>query len=229
MIKKKINLSDQKKYWEQHKNKRTFDHSIVNLFSQQRIDYLKQYLDVTKIKSAFDYGCGDGFSCYYMNKFIPHIEGGDVSEFMLRNNPLSKKFLHVLDGEHLPFSDNSFDMVYCWEVLHHVENPDIVMREMARVASNYVVVFEPNRNNIAQFLFGLFKKEERGTLRFNLKYLKRLAMSNDLRILHFSNVGWIFPNVTPTWIVPILKVLPYEFPFLPISCCLIAEKVKVGR
>jgi len=229
MIKKEITLSDQKQYWEHHKNRRSFDHTVVSLFSRQRIDFLKRYLDTAEIISAFDYGCGDGFSCYYMNEFIPHIEGGDVSELMLSNNPLAKNLLHVLDGEHLPFSDNSFDMVYCWEVLHHVEHPNIVLKEIARVASRYVVVFEPNSYNLAQFLFGFFRKEERGTLRFNVRYLKRLARLSDLQIIHSSNVGWIFPNVTPTWIVPILEKLPYEFPFLPISCCLIAQKAKVIR
>jgi SAM-dependent methyltransferase len=219
-----LKLLYQKGYWKEHKNRRNFDHPVVALFAEQRIRYLTRYLNFNEIKTAFDYGCGDGFSCYYMARHIPHVEGGDVSEYMLEYNPLERSRLHLLDGEVLPFSNNSFDLVYCWEVLHHVESPERIIREMARVASKYVVLFEPNGLNLAQFLFGLIKKEERGTLRFRKSYLKRLADACDLKILRLSNVGWIFPNVTPRWLYRLLKHLPLEFPILTISCCLIAQK-----
>ena len=37
-------------------------------------------------------------------------------------------------GYRLPFDDNSFDAVYECGVLHHVADPDLVVREMMRVA-----------------------------------------------------------------------------------------------
>jgi len=219
-----LKLLYQKKYWKEHKNKRKFDHPIVEFFSIQRIQYLTRNLFFDEIGSAFDYGCGDGFSCYYMGRFIRHVEGGDISEYMLENNPLERSRLHILNGDVLPFSNNSFDLVYCWEVLHHVESPERILREMARVSSKYIVLFEPNGLNLAQFLFGLIKKEERGTLRFRKSYLRQLAATCDLKILRLSNVGWIFPNVTPHWLFLLLKYLPFEFPIFTISCCLIAQK-----
>lgn len=42
--------------------------------------------------------------------------------------------LVVADGEHLPFSDKSFDYCICMHVLEHVENPERLLREMERVA-----------------------------------------------------------------------------------------------
>lgn len=36
-------------------------------------------------------------------------------------------------GEALPFADGSFDLVICWDVLEHVQNPDRLLAEIARV------------------------------------------------------------------------------------------------
>lgn len=44
------------------------------------------------------------------------------------------------DGYHLPFPDNSFDHVLIVDVLHHTHNPLDVLREAARVSSQYLVI-----------------------------------------------------------------------------------------
>lgn len=36
-------------------------------------------------------------------------------------------------AEHMPFDDNSFDIVYSWGVLHHAENPERTFKEVRRV------------------------------------------------------------------------------------------------
>lgn len=36
-------------------------------------------------------------------------------------------------GEHLPFAANQFDVVVCWDVLEHVQNPTHVLQEIYRV------------------------------------------------------------------------------------------------
>jgi len=41
--------------------------------------------------------------------------------------------LQVADAEHLPFEDNSFDVVYSWGVLHHSPNTDRCFQEAYRV------------------------------------------------------------------------------------------------
>jgi 2-polyprenyl-6-hydroxyphenyl methylase/3-demethylubiquinone-9 3-methyltransferase len=39
----------------------------------------------------------------------------------------------VASGEHLPFDNNTFDLVYCCDVLEHVRDADAVVAESARV------------------------------------------------------------------------------------------------
>ncbi len=36
-------------------------------------------------------------------------------------------------AENIPFPNNSFDLVYCFGVLHHIEKPEAALREFARV------------------------------------------------------------------------------------------------
>ena len=51
------------------------------------------------------------------------------------------------DVEQLPFADRSFDLVFVHDGLHHLEDPMVGLREMARVARRAVSVNEPARAN----------------------------------------------------------------------------------
>ena len=51
----------------------------------------------------------------------------------------------VADAERLPFSDDSFDLAYVHDGLHHLERPYAALAEMARVARRAVSVNEPAR------------------------------------------------------------------------------------
>jgi ubiquinone/menaquinone biosynthesis C-methylase UbiE len=62
--------------------------------------------------------------------------------------------------EDLKFEDNSFDVVFCHALLHHVDDIDRVIGEMKRVSCKWIVLLEPNRNNPLMFLFSLLIKEE---------------------------------------------------------------------
>ncbi len=59
---------------------------------------------------------------------------------------------YEVDLEKLPFSDKSFDFVFCSHVLEHTENPGIAMRELCRVGKRgYVEV--PTRLSDVMFNF----------------------------------------------------------------------------
>jgi SAM-dependent methyltransferase len=53
----------------------------------------------------------------------------------------------VADVERLPFADRSFDLVFVHDGLHHLEDPMLGLREMARVARRAISVNEPARAN----------------------------------------------------------------------------------
>jgi SAM-dependent methyltransferase len=215
----------QKQFWAKTKNARGFDHPVVEGFARQRIEYLERRIDFDEIDSAFDVGCGDGFATYYFARHISVVEGGDISELMLEHNPIDRDMLKVIDAEDLDLPDRSYDLVYLWEVLHHLKDPEQAVREMARVSRRYVVLFEPNRANVMQFAFGLLNRQERGTLRSSKTYLQGLARRAGLEIIACEYCGKIPPNKTPMWLFDIVKRLPFRSSRLTgISVALIAQR-----
>lgn len=55
------------------------------------------------------------------------------------------------DGQYLPFADGSFDYVICSHILEHVENPELLIRELTRVASGGYI---ETPSEIAERLYG---------------------------------------------------------------------------
>lgn len=221
----------QKDYWNKNKNARSFDHPVVSLFVNQRLNFLAKKLDFSKINSAFDVGCGDGFATYHMSKLVKNIEGGDIAEYMLDNNPHDCSKLYVIDAQDMKnIKSNQYDLSYTWEVLHHVDSPLKAVKEMARISKKYVVIFEPNRNNVLQLGFGLLTPQERGTLRSTKKYLTQLCEDAGLKVLTAEYCGKIPPNKTPEKLLSIMKRLSFESNALTgISIAIIAEKTTKSK
>ncbi len=75
-----------------------------------------------------DIGCGDK---PYENLIIPH-----VTEYVGIENPVSKQNVRYdikADALQLPFKDSSFDTVICLQVMEHVTNPSLLLKEIYRV------------------------------------------------------------------------------------------------
>jgi SAM-dependent methyltransferase len=67
----------------------------------------------------------------------------------------------VADVERLPFADGSFDVVFVHDGLHHLADPMVGLREMARVARHAVSVNEPARANATRIAVRLGLSVER--------------------------------------------------------------------
>ncbi len=63
---------------------------------------------------------------------------------VFQGHPRIKKVLHY-DGQRFPFSDKTFDVVTCVEVLEHVDNYKGLLLEMARVSKRLIFITTPNR------------------------------------------------------------------------------------
>jgi len=153
--------------------------------------------------SVLDVGCGNGFFTYYFSKLTYLTVGVDYSKYMLSINP--SNLLIRGSALSLPFKDNSFDLVFCSNLLHHVGDPEGVVREMKTVSKKFVVLHEPNRNNPLMALFSMVVHEERGTLKFSLNYLEKLVTSCSLDIIDSCSLGSVVPNKTPLFLLELLK------------------------
>jgi SAM-dependent methyltransferase len=94
---------------------------------------------------VLDIGCGDGLIAHMIMKQRPDIEtvGLDV---------LLRKEAHIpvvaFDGRNIPYADNSFDVVRFVDVLHHTEDPTILLREAARCARQAIIIKDHTRNGL---------------------------------------------------------------------------------
>lgn len=96
---------------------------------------------------VLDVGCGVGmytaaFLCETCNVFGVEIEYERAMEARGRATGVA-----LAPGEHLPFADATFDLIFSHEVLEHVEDDRACVAEMVRVTKHggRLVVFVPNR------------------------------------------------------------------------------------
>jgi ubiquinone/menaquinone biosynthesis C-methylase UbiE len=87
--------------------------------------------------SLLDVGCGDGGVGRMVGEARPklRIEGVEVLQ-----RPDCKIPCTIYDGKTLPFPDGSFDLVQAIDVLHHTEDINGLLGEMARVARRGVII-----------------------------------------------------------------------------------------
>jgi ubiquinone/menaquinone biosynthesis C-methylase UbiE len=99
-------------------------------------------------QTFLDAGCGEGFVAELLLKQMPGLEltgfdfNPDAVEIAKTKNP-GATFITASIFD-LPFDDNSFDVVGCFEVLEHLVNPEQALKELTRVASKAVIVSVPH-------------------------------------------------------------------------------------
>ncbi len=95
-------------------------------------------LPIGKGSKILDLGCGSGIiGKAFQDFFGAELFGVDIKDRRITNLPFQ-----IYDGVHLPFPENSFDIVLINYVLHHAEDPLALLKEAKRVVRDKVIVFE---------------------------------------------------------------------------------------
>lgn len=111
--------------------RRTVQDSAAFLLSHVKPEY-----------KILDLGCGPGSITIGLAKLASkgHVTGGDASEDIVQQAQSLAQAQHVhnvtftqIDGNSLPYEDDSFDIVFAHQVLQHVAEPVAMLKEMRRV------------------------------------------------------------------------------------------------
>ncbi len=89
-----------------------------------------------------DLGCGTGNAAEHLGPYVERVIAIDQSEEMLQ--AAKKRLGHACNVEYrvgtleaIPLADESVDAATCLLVLHHIEDPGRVVREMSRVLRSF--------------------------------------------------------------------------------------------
>jgi SAM-dependent methyltransferase len=146
----------------------------------QYIDSIFKLHDYQPLK-ILDVGCGGGND--RLNAY-GNVIGVDVSEKSVINAKKIYRDAYVIDvSKGLPFSENSFDMIYCSEVVGHIyqTDKDLVFAEMKRV--------------LKQGGFIAMSIETEG-VNWLTSALKRRGLYNELWIDSWGHIGLETPHET---------------------------------
>lgn len=126
---------------------------------------------------VLDVGCAEGATLFHLGDPYGAI-GVDLFEPKLVFARSVVKNAIFMQGSiyELPFPKGQFDHVIVRDVIHHLDEPERAITELARVLSpdGRIDILEPCRNNPLILLHALVRREERGELRSNAHFLRWL-------------------------------------------------------
>jgi len=87
--------------------------------------------------SLLDIGCGNGTVTVGLRRVLQldKVDGVDILADRLEVPEWLRLVKVDVDKENLPYSDSSFDAIYCGELLEHLYNPDNLLDEIYRILS----------------------------------------------------------------------------------------------
>jgi ubiquinone/menaquinone biosynthesis C-methylase UbiE len=111
----------------------------------------KQHLKQLQNKRVLEIGCGRGGFSEYLARFGANLTSADFSPVAVR---IAEKRLKDFDNcelitadvQNVPFPNKTFDIVISMETLEHVPDPDLGLKELARVTKSggQLIISTPN-------------------------------------------------------------------------------------
>jgi len=124
-------------------------HYYETLWKVRALELLEKHEPNLKGMSLFDYGCGRGETLKLATELGMIGEGQDMDEECVqRSKQHGDASIMVLEDGLADLPRNHWDVVACFHVLEHVDNPKAVLRSLAASAKKYVLVAVPNLNKL---------------------------------------------------------------------------------
>lgn len=135
------------------------DNNFQHFWHTKRFIEVTRMIDDYKPQKMLDIGCHSGKFTYEISKKIPKTKmyGIDISkeaiEYAKKN--YKKISFKVARAEKLPFRNDAFDFITCLEVMEHIENPTLVLKEIKRVVkkSGQIIVLVPSESLLFKIIW----------------------------------------------------------------------------
>lgn len=142
-----INMKDRQSgnYYNKNSTKNIIEKKLVADFNRSLESIL---ISLKQTHSVLEIGCGEGSVLQIIKKLFPdcHYTGVDIDKSLLelvKKQGADEVFLNETDPLHLPYEDNSFDLVLMIEVLEHLKCPHQALQEAKRMTKNPVIISVP--------------------------------------------------------------------------------------
>lgn len=161
----------------------------IKKHAKKRIRYFEKYLTLNNPKKILELGCGEGSLASEIKKITnATIYGIDISSTSVRqakNKGIVAKIADLNFG--IPFAARSFDVVICDQLIEHINNTDLLLKESRRVLRNngYLIIITPNLSfwmNRILFPFGIYPVFLEASLlkkTIGQKFLKRFIVDQE--------------------------------------------------
>ena len=167
---------------------------------------LRQCGDFIHAGSVLDVGCGEASLRGHIERYV----GIDVA-----GNP---DINFDLEQGILPFSNDSFSIVVCLDVLEHIQAAHEILMEIFRVSSDYVVISLPNEYTLyfrLRFLLGKSKKEFGSFPRNQHKWLASYNQAREFVGLYADKCGFAILREFPVFQYRRLNVVKFLLRYCP--------------
>lgn len=126
------------------------------VFSEYELSLKDLKIDKKGIKSILDFGCADGVFLEFCKKYFnsnTKLYGTDLSERML--DQAKNNGWNVFSLKDLETLTMKFDLITLWDVIEHLEDPEIVISELKKMLTPTGRIFlETPRFGILGELYG---------------------------------------------------------------------------
>jgi ubiquinone/menaquinone biosynthesis C-methylase UbiE len=94
---------------------------------------------------VLDVGTGDGQIAANVLEIRPDLDVAGVDVLVREKTHIA---VREFDGYELPFGDDTFDCVVFVDVLHHTEDPAVLLKEARRVSRQFIVLKDHTRDGL---------------------------------------------------------------------------------
>lgn len=107
------------------------------IWHNRKISLAKQLIGNLSFTNCLDVGCASGFMISQIAEVFPQAKYFGVDIYQKAIEHAQKIYPKIsfksVSSDRLPFQNNSFDLILCFETIEHVEKPVLILKEIKRV------------------------------------------------------------------------------------------------